>query len=98
MPRPRNELASLSDTSNYHCVSRCVRKAYLCGFDKEKKIDYGYRRQQIEDRLFELVDTFAIEVCAFAIMHNHHHEILHVDTERAKSWSWQAVIRRWHRL
>lgn len=98
MPRPRSELVSLTDTPNYHCVSRCVRKAFLCGVDRESGIDFEHRRRRIEDKLFELVNVFAIEVCAYAIMHNHHHEILHVDVDRAKSWSWQEVIVRWHRL
>jgi len=31
-------------------------------------------------------------------MHNHHHEILHVDVEQAKGWGWTEVIERWHRL
>ena len=98
MPRPRSELVSLEDTPNYHCVSRCVRKAFLCGVDRDSGINYEHRREQIEVRLFELADIFAIKVCAYAIMHNHHHEVLHVDAEQAKSWPWQEVIVRWHRL
>lgn len=31
-------------------------------------------------------------------MHNHHHEVLHVDVERAKGWTWQEVVERWHCL
>lgn len=98
MARPRSELISLSDTANYHCVSRCVRKAYLCGIDHDTGINYEHRRQRIEKRLFKLVDIFAIELCAYAIMHNHHHEVLHVNVERANSWTWQEVVIRWHQL
>ena len=34
MARPRSTLVSVEDTPFYHCVSRCVRKAWLTGIDK----------------------------------------------------------------
>ena len=35
MTQSRQSQVSLSDTPYYYCISRCVRRAYLCGEDQE---------------------------------------------------------------
>jgi REP element-mobilizing transposase RayT len=98
MPRPRKSQISLDATPYYHCVSRCVRRAFLCGEDHYTGQSYEHRRGWVEDRLLELTHWFSIDICAFAVMSNHWHGVLHVDIDQAKSWTTQEVIERWHGL
>jgi hypothetical protein len=42
--------------------------------------------------------VFAIDVCAYAVMSNHYHVVLHVDRDEANSWEDREVIERWHQL
>jgi REP element-mobilizing transposase RayT len=98
MPIARSKQIILSQTSYYHCMSRCVRRAFLCGYDKLTGSNFEHRREWFEKRLKKLSTAFSIDVCAYAIMHNHNHLVLHVDTERAKTWSNIEVIRRWHSI
>jgi hypothetical protein len=98
MPKPRKELVLLKETPYYHCVSRCVRRAFLCGVDTVTGKSYEHRRQWIVDRIKQLTDIFAIDCASYSVMSNHYHVIPHVDTERADAWSEQEVIDRWVHL
>jgi hypothetical protein len=51
MLKTRSSQVSLIDTPYYHCVSRCVRHAFLCGTDKYSGPSYEHRRAWIEDKL-----------------------------------------------
>lgn len=98
MPKPRKSLISLEATPYYHCVARCVRRAFLCGRDQQTGIDYERRRGWIETRILELSDIFALDVCAYAVMSNHYHVVLHINASKAKDWDTREVITRWHKL
>lgn len=98
MPRPRKRLVSLQDTPYYHCISRCVRRAFLCGVDETSGYSFEHRRQWIVDRILLLRSVFTIDVCAYAVMSNHYHVVLHVDVERAKKLTPREVASRWLKL
>ncbi|MBU2916547.1 Type I secretion system protein TolC [Psychrosphaera sp. F3M07] len=67
MPRPREFQISLSDTPYYHCISRCVRRAFLCGEDKQTHQSYEHRRQWVEDKLLFLPHVFPVDSTANAL-------------------------------
>jgi len=98
MPKPRSQQISLDATLYYHCISRCVRRAFLCGKDAVTGESYGHRRGWLEGKLLALPNTFAINIAAYAIMSNHYHVVLHIDKKQADQWSDLEVVERWHSL
>ena len=98
MPKPRYSQISLADTPYYHCVSRCVRRAFLCGTDFLSGQCFEHRRQWIEDKIIALSDIFALDVCAYAVMSNHYHIVLYINRDLVESLDFYAVIDRWHKL
>jgi REP element-mobilizing transposase RayT len=98
MPRARKTLVSLDATPYYHCVSRCVRRAFLCGEDALTGQSFEHRRAWIEDRMLSLAQHFALDICAYAVMSNHYHVVLFVDKDSADNWADMDVIQHWHQL
>jgi len=98
MTRPRKQQVSLDATPFYHCYSRCVRRAYLCGVDAHSGSSYEHRRQQIEDDMLRLGSIFYIDVAAYAVMSNHYHLVVYVDREECNAASAEEIVERWHKL
>ncbi|WP_461534765.1 transposase [Spongorhabdus nitratireducens] len=98
MTQARSNLIDPSSTPYYHCIARCVRRAWLCGEDHLTGKNYEHRRQWVVDRLEALVDIFAIEVCAYAVMSNHYHVVLHINRHPADKWTRDEVLMRWTSL
>jgi REP element-mobilizing transposase RayT len=98
MTTPRSQQIDLAATPYYHVVSRCVRRAFLCGHDEKTGRNFDHRRAWLVERFRFLTSAFAIDCCAFACMSNHFHLILRVDRDRAQQWSEDEVIRRWARV
>ncbi|WP_211264598.1 hypothetical protein [Gynuella sunshinyii] len=66
MTRSRKSQISLEATPYYHCVSRCVRRAFLCGVEALTQNSYEHRRLWVEERLLWLGEIFAIDIYAYA--------------------------------
>jgi len=98
MPRPRKHQVSVDATPYYHCISRCVRRAFLCGFDALTGASFEHRRGWIEQRILALGRIFSINVCAYAVMSNHYHLVLHIDAQEQAALSNKAVLQRWFQL
>lgn len=98
MPTARHRLVSLDDTPYYHCISRCVRRAFLCGKDSTTGYSFEHRRQWIVNRIKLLSSVFAVDLCAYAVMSNHYHIVVRLDAVAARTWSDQEVAERWTQL
>ena len=82
---PYSQQVSLEATPFYHCYVRCVRRAFFsCGDDFSTGENYDHRKQWIVSRLKFLSYVYSIDICAYAIMSNHYHVVLHVDKKRAE--------------
>jgi hypothetical protein len=95
MALPRNKYVKDGQEGVYHCFTRCVRRAFLCGFDPLTGRDFSHRKAWVVDRLRYLAAIFAIDVCAYAVMENHDHTILRTRPDIVASWSDQEVATRW---
>ena len=87
-------MIDLSEPGVYHCWSRCVRRAFLCGSDRRTARNFEYRRDWIETRVAELAQWFGIQIAFFAIMQNHFHLVLCTLPQVVARWSDQQVLKR----
>jgi hypothetical protein len=90
----RKNIVDLEVTPYYHCVARCVRRAFLCGQDELTGRNFDHRKVWIVERIKFLASLFAIEICAYAILDNHFHLILHVLADLVDEWSDDEVHER----
>jgi REP element-mobilizing transposase RayT len=95
MALPRSKYVQEGKEGVYHCFSRCVRRAFLYGFDPLTQRDYSHRKAWLVDRLRQLASIFAVEVCAYAVMGNHYHTILRTRPDIVTRWSDKEVATRW---
>jgi len=95
MATPRSQLVDPDQPMHYHLVSRCVRRSWLCGFDRQSRKDYEHRKDWLEQRIQHLAQYFTVSVDAYAIMSNHFHLVVYFDPQECNRWSNQEVADRW---
>ena len=96
MTTARKNQISLSDTPYYHVITRCVRRAFLAGYDKPTKTSFEHRRQWIVDRMMFLSEVFSIHICAYAVMSNHYHIVVKISDN--KQWHTRQIFEAWNKL
>ncbi|MFH1137119.1 MAG: transposase [Pseudomonadota bacterium] len=98
MASVRSETIVEGEEGLYHCISRCVRRAFLCGEDPYTGQSFEHRKGWVRERLKYLSSLFAIEVCAYAVMSNHLHAVIRTRPDWAEGWSDEETARRWAAL
>lgn len=98
MTQPRAHIAPPNVAGTYHCVQRCVRRAFLCGEDDYSGRSFEHRKEWIETRIHLVATCFAVSVHAYAVMSNHLHLVLSLDPHAASMWEDDDVADRWLRL
>src|SRR3984957_3069903 len=83
----RGQIVLEDQVGVYHCIARCVRRAFLCGVDPYTGQDFSHRKNWILDRMRGLAGFFAIEVCGYSVMSNHLHLVLRNRPDIAEQWS-----------
>ena len=95
MAIPRKYLVDSETPGFYHCISRCVRRAFLCGEDLETGKNYDHRKVWLEKRMLELASIFSVELYAYAIMDNHYHLVLYLDPIAPLNWTDSEIAEKW---
>ena len=89
---PREQQFDPNNPPWIHCISRCVRGAFLCGEGLE------HRKDWIEKRLALLAKYCAVQIGAYAIMSNHLHIVLQPRPQDAADLSDDQVLKAWWAL
>ncbi|MBS0456218.1 MAG: transposase [Proteobacteria bacterium] len=98
MTQARSALIVPGSPGTFHCVQRCVRRAFLCGLDRLSGRSFEHRKDWVEQRLALLAECFAVAIHAYAVMSNHLHVVFQFDPGWQAGWSDADVAARWMRL
>ncbi len=94
----RKEIVLEDKDGMYHCISRCVRRCFLCGKDTVLNKNYEHRRKWVQERLKKLSQIFCIDVLSYAVMSNHLHILLRTNYKKLILLNDDEIVRRWREL
>ena len=98
MTQARSQLIPPGVGGMFHCVQRCVRRAYLCGLDRDTGRSFEHRKPWVEQRIQLLAECFAVAIHTYAVMSNHLHLVLRIEPMEVGRWSDSETAERWVRL
>ena len=78
-----------------HAVSRTTRACRLLGKDPCSGKNYNHRKAWVEGLIERFAAYFAIDVLAYSILSNHHHQMLRSRPDVVQGWDETEVARRW---
>jgi len=91
----RKEIVREGEIATYHCWSRCVQRAWLCGDDPYSGQNYDHRRVWIKSLLEYQASIFAVDIGNYSILSNHQHIICRTRPDIVEGWSDEEVAWRW---
>ncbi len=62
MTTARAQLINNENVGIYHCVQRCVRRAWLCGVDEYTGQSYEHRKAWVEKQIALIGSCFAVAI------------------------------------
>jgi REP element-mobilizing transposase RayT len=98
MTEARSKLIDPTHAGTYHCINRCVRRSWLCGYDPYLKRSFEHRKDWVEERILAIGEIFACGIYGYAVMSNHLHIVVHMNPLLARGWSDIEVATRWVKL
>ncbi len=93
--RARKDIVDADEVSVYHCTSRVVRRAFLCGEDPYTGQNFDHRKKWIEELLQYMAKHFALDIISFAVLSNHMHKQLRIRPDIVQRWTDREVARKW---
>ena len=90
----RQDVVDPFEVQILHVYNRCVRRAFICGYDPISGNDYSHRKEWLQQRMEYLIGIFAFDIATFAIMSNHFHCVLRSRPDIVATWSDEEVARR----